>query len=414
MRSWTQRPPCMRSGSTATSALRCCRRSRRCSRNTTAPTPCSPAFWTGRRCTACWPRSRRSASTSSRSASSHGTGNHHDPVTAAHRDGHYRRARPFRYRRSRSNDQCPRARPARTPSPSEGKSMTTTNPPAAQAGSYRVGDLDLNRIGYGAMQLAGPGVFGPPRDRAAAIRVLRTAVELGVNHIDTADAYGPYITNEIIREALFPYGDQVHIVPKVGVVRDERGGWLPANSPESLREQVHDNLRRLGLDVLDVVNLRTLAGIDDRATVPDTLTPQFEALAELQQQGLIRHLGLSTVSLDQLAEAQQIAPVVCVQNFYNIANRADAAVLAATAEQHIAYVPYFPLGGFSPLQSDVLESVAKLLGATPTAVALSWLLQHSPNILLIPGTSSVAHLRENIAGAALSLPPDAVAELDTI
>src|SRR6266542_2675822 len=275
-----------------------------------------------------------------------------------------------------------RARPAGRLSPSEGKSMTTTNPPAAQAGSYRVGDLDFNRIGYGAMQLAGPGVFGPPRDRAAAIQVLRTAVELGVNHIDTADAYGPYITNEIIREALFPYGDHMHIVPKVGVVRDERGGRLPANSPESLRAQVHDNLRRLGLDVLDVVNLRTL--------------------------------GLSTVSLDQLAEAQQIAPVVCVQNFYNIASRADAAVLAATAEQHIAYVPYFPLGGFSPLQSDVLESVAKLLGATPTAVAQSWLLQHSPNILLIPGTSSVAHLRENIAGAALALPPDAVAELDTI
>ncbi len=278
--------------------------------------------------------------------------------------------------------------------------MTTTNPPAAQAGSYRVGDLDLNRIGYGAMQLAGPGVFGPPRDRAAAIEVLRTAVELGVNHIDTADAYGPYITNEIIREALFPYGDHVHIVTKVGIIRDEPGGWLPGNSPQSLREQVHGNLRRLGLDVLDVVNLRTLAGIDDRATVTD--------------KGLIRHLGLSTVSPGQLAEAQQIAPVVCVQNFYNIANRADAAVLAATAGQHIAYVPYFPLGGFSPLQSDVLDSVAKRLGATPTAVAQSWLLQHSPNIMLIPGTSSVAHLRENIAGAALTLPADAVAELDAI
>src|SRR5216683_1693793 len=266
--------------------------------------------------------------------------------------------------------------------------MTTTNPPAAQAGSYRVGDLDLNRIGYGAMQLAGPGVFGPPRDRAAAIEVLRTAVELGVNHIDTADAYGPYITNEIIREALFPYGDHVHIVTKVGVVRDERGGWLPGNSPQSLRAQVHDNLRRLGIDVLDVVNLRTLAGIDDRATVPGELARQFEALAELQQQGLIRHLGLSTVSLDQLAEAQRIAPVVCVQNF--------------------------PLGGFSPLQSDVLESVAKRLGATPIAVAESWLLQRSPNVMLIPGTSSVDHLRENIAGAALALPPDAVAELDAI
>jgi aryl-alcohol dehydrogenase-like predicted oxidoreductase len=206
----------------------------------------------------------------------------------------------------------------------------------------------------------------------------------------------------------------VHIVTKVGVVRDERGGWLPANSPQSLREQVYDNLRRLGLDVLDLVYLRTLAGIDDRATVADALTPQFEALAELQQQGLIRHLGVSTVSLGQLAEAQQIAPVVSVENFYNIANRADPAVLAATAEQHIAFVPYFPLGGFSPLQSDVLESVAKRLGATPTAVAQSWLLQHSPNIMLIPGTSSVAHLRENIAGAALTLPADAVAELDAI
>jgi len=291
--------------------------------------------------------------------------------------------------------------------------MTTTKPPAAQAGSYRVGDLDLNRIGYGAMQLAGPGVFGPPRDRAGAIEVLRTAVELGVNHIDTADAYGPYVTNEIIREALFPY-DHVHIVTKVGMVRDERGGWLPANSPQSLREQVHDNLRRLGLDVLDVVNLRTLAGIDARATARETLTPQFEELAELRQQGLIRHLGVSTVSLDQLAEAQRIAPVVCVQNFYNIANRADEAVLAATAEQGIAYVPYFPLGGFSPLQSDVLESVAKRLSATPTAVAESWLLQHSPNILLIPGTSSVDHVRKNIAGATLALPPDAVAELDAI
>src|SRR3989442_2474409 len=246
--------------------------------------------------------------------------------------------------------------------------MTTTKPPAAQAGSYRVGDLDLNRIGYGAMQLAGPGVFGPPRDRAAAIEVLRTAVELGVNHIDTADAYGPYITNEIIREALFPYGDHVHIATKVGIVRDEKGGWLPANSPQSLREQVHDNLRRLGLDVLDLATLRTTVGIDDRVAVPGTLARQFEALAELRQQGLIRHLGLSTVSLDQLAEAQRIAPVVCVQNFYNIANRADEAVLAATAEQHIAYVPYFPTGGVSPLQSDMLETVAQRLRAPPHAV----------------------------------------------
>jgi pyridoxine 4-dehydrogenase len=292
--------------------------------------------------------------------------------------------------------------------------MTTTNPPAARAGSYRVGDLDLNRIGYGAMQLAGPGVFGPPRDRAAAIQVLRTAVELGVNHIDTADGYGPHLTNEIIREALFPYGDRVHIATKIGVVRDDRGGWLPGNSPESLRAQVHDNLRSLGLDLLDVVNLRTLAGLVDRPPVPGELARQFETLAELQQQGLIRHLGLSTVTLDQLAEAQRIAAVACVQNFYNIANRADEAMLAVTASQAIAYVPYFPLGGFSPLPSDVLESVAKRLGATPHAVAASWLLQRSPNLMLIAGTSSVDHLRENIAGAGLTLPPDAVAELDAI
>ena len=292
--------------------------------------------------------------------------------------------------------------------------MTTTSSPAAQAGSYPVGDLDLNRIGYGAMQLAGPGVLGPPPDRAAAIEVLRTAVELGVNHIDTADAYGPYITNEIIREALFPYGDRLHIATKVGVVRDDQGGWVPGNSPQSLREQVHGNLDRLGLDTLDLVYLRTTVGIVDRPVAPGTLTPQFEALAALQQQGLIRHLGLSTVSLDELAEAQRIAPVVSVENFYNIANRADDAVLAATAAYGIAYVPYFPLGGFSPLQSDVLKSVAEELGATPTAVAQAWLLQHSPNILLIPGTSSPDHLRQNIAGAALALPPDAVAELDTI
>ena len=292
--------------------------------------------------------------------------------------------------------------------------MTTAEPPAAQAGSYRVGDLDVNRIGYGAMQLSGPRVFGPPRDRGAAIEVLRTAVEMGVNHIDTADAYGPHITNEIIREALFPYDEHVHIVTKVGMVRDAQGGVLAADSPESLREQVEDNLRHLGLDVLDVVNLRTVGGSDDRAPVAGSLAPQFEALAELQQQGLIRHLGLSTVTLDQLSEAQLIAPVVCVQNFYNIANRADEAMLAATAEQGIAYVPYFPLGGFSPLQSDVLESVAERLDASPMAVAQSWLLQHSPNVMLIPGTSSADHLRENISGAALVLPPDAVADLDAI
>jgi aryl-alcohol dehydrogenase-like predicted oxidoreductase len=292
--------------------------------------------------------------------------------------------------------------------------VTATTSPAARAGSFRVGDLELNRIGYGAMQLAGPGVFGPPRDRAAAIEVLRTAVELGVNHIDTADFYGPHVTNEIIREALVPYGDRVTVVTKVGAVRDDRGGWVHARSPEALREQVHSNLRTLGTDVLDVVNLRVGGGSDGHSAVPGTLAPQFEALAELRQQGLIRHLGVSTIDAEQLAEAQTIAPVVCVQNSYNIAHRTDAPVLAATAAQGIAYVPYFPLGGFSPLQSDILESVAKRLEATPMAVAQAWLLQRSPNMMLIPGTSSLAHLRENIAGAGLRLPADAIADLDAI
>jgi aryl-alcohol dehydrogenase-like predicted oxidoreductase len=296
--------------------------------------------------------------------------------------------------------------------------MTATNspaaPPAAKAGSFRVGDFELNRIGYGAMQLAGKGVFGPPRDRAAAIEVLRTAVELGVNHIDTADFYGPHVTNEIIKEALSPYGEGLTIVTKVGAVRDDQGGWVHSRSPEALVDQVHGNLRTLGVDVLDVVNLRVGGGADGHSAVPGSLAPQFEALAELQRQGLIRHLGVSTVDVEQLAEAQSIAPVVCVQNFYNIANRSGAPVLSATAEQGIAYVPYFPLGGFSPLQSDTLETVAKRLDATPMAVAQAWLLQRSPNMLLIPGTSSVAHLRENIAGAGLTLPADAIAELDAI
>jgi pyridoxine 4-dehydrogenase len=292
--------------------------------------------------------------------------------------------------------------------------MTADNSPAARAGSFRVGDFELNRIGYGAMQLAGPGVFGPPKDRAAAIAVLRTAVELGVNHIDTADFYGPHVTNEIIREALSPYGDQLTIVTKVGAVRDDKGAWLQIRTPESLVEQVHGNLRTLGVDVLDAVNLRVGGGADGHSAVPGTIAPQFEALAGLQQQGLIKHLGVSTVNAEQLAEAQTIAPVVCVQNFYNIAHRADAAVLAATAAQGIAYVPYFPLGGFSPLQSEKLDSVAKQFEATPVAVAQAWLLQRSPNVLLIAGTSSVAHLRENIAGAGLTLPADAIAELDAV
>jgi pyridoxine 4-dehydrogenase len=286
--------------------------------------------------------------------------------------------------------------------------MATTD---LAGGTYDVGDLELTRVGYGAMQLAGPGVFGPPENRDAAIAVLRTAVDLGITHIDTADFYGPHVTNEIIREALAPYPDDLHIVTKVGARRDEEGGWPHARTPAELQEQVHDNLRRLGLDVLDVVNLR-VGGFD--APEPGSLAEQFEALAELQQQGLIRHLGVSTVNAEQIAEAQSIAPVVCVQNLYNLARRDDDALVDSLAAQGIAYVPYFPLGGFSPLQSDALEAVAKRLDATPMAVALAWLLQRSPNVLLIPGTSSVAHLRENVAGAGLTLPADALAELDAI
>jgi pyridoxine 4-dehydrogenase len=278
-------------------------------------------------------------------------------------------------------------------------------------GAYRVGDLELGRVGYGAMQLAGPGVFGPPRDREAAIAVLRTAVELGINHIDTSDYYGPHVTNEIIREALAPYPDDLHLVTKVGARRDEQGGWPPARTPAELREQVHDNLRRLGLEAMDVVNLR-VGGFD--APEPGSIAEQFGALAELREQGLIRHLGLSTVTAEQLAEAQRIAPVVCVQNLYNLARRQDDPLVDLTAEQGIAFVPYFPLGGFSPLQSQTLDDVAARLGATPMAVALAWLLQRSPNLLLIPGTSSVAHLRENVAAAELELPADALAELDGI
>ncbi|HEV2243821.1 MAG TPA: oxidoreductase [Streptosporangiaceae bacterium] len=278
-------------------------------------------------------------------------------------------------------------------------------------GTYRVADLELTRVGFGAMQLAGPGVFGPPQDRDAAIAVLRAAVGLGIRHIDTADFYGPRVTNELIREALAPYPGDLHIVTKVGARRDSRGGWLHARTPAELRAQVHDNLRHLGLSTLDVVNLR--AGAVE-APEPGSIAEQFGTLAELRQQGLIRHLGLSTVTADQLAEAQSIAPVVCVQNLYNVARRGDDALVDLTARQGVAFVPYFPLGGFSPLQSDTLELVAKRLGTTPMAVSLAWLLHRSPNVLLIPGTSSVAHLRENVAAAALDLPPDATAALDAI
>jgi pyridoxine 4-dehydrogenase len=281
-------------------------------------------------------------------------------------------------------------------------------------GGFELGDRTVSRVGFGAMQLAGPGVFGPPADRAEAIAVLRTAVELGVNHIDTADFYGPYVTNEIIREALAPYPGDLCIVTKVGALRDSSGGWVHARTPADLREQVHDNLKRLGLDTLDVVNLRVGGGDDGHSAVPGSLAEQFAELAALRSEGLIRHLGLSVVNAQQLAEAQQIAPVVCVQNFYNVADRRDQPMVDLTARQSIAYVPFFPLGGFSPLQSGELDAVAARLGATPMAVALAWLLHRSPNLLLIPGTSSVAHLRENVASASLALDAETVAELDAI
>lgn len=275
-------------------------------------------------------------------------------------------------------------------------------------GTATLGDLPVARLGYGAMQLAGPHVFGPPADRDAAVAVLREAVALGVNHVDTSDFYGPHVTNEIIREALHPYAEGLVIVTKVGGRRDDQGAWLPAQSPAELRQGVLDNLERLGLEAMDVVNLRIMDA--DGASIAE----RMETMAALQQEGLVRHIGLSTVSADQVTEAQAIAPVVCVQNHYNLAHREDDELIDRLAEQGVAYVPYFPLGGFSPLQSDRLSTIAAGLGATPMAVAIAWLLQRSPNILLIPGTSSVAHLRENVAAASLTLPADAVAALDGI
>ncbi len=271
--------------------------------------------------------------------------------------------------------------------------------------------LTVTRMGYGAMQLAGPGVFGPPRDRDAAIAVLREAVDMGITHIDTSDYYGPHVTNQIIKEALHPYPDSLHIVTKVGASRDAEGGWPHARSPEQLRRAVRDNLDNLGLDVLEVVNLRVGGfGSPD----PDSIAAPFTALAQMRHEGLIRQLGISTVSAEQIEEAQSIAPIVCVQNFYNLVHRVDDALIDSLSAQGIAYVPYFPLGGFSPLQSGTLASVATRLNTIPIAVALAWLLQRSPNILLIPGTSSVAHLRENVAGAALTLSEYDVVELDSI
>lgn len=272
-------------------------------------------------------------------------------------------------------------------------------------------DLTVTRMGYGAMQLAGPHVFGPPADRDAAMAVLREVIDLGITHIDTSDFYGPYITNQIIKETLHPYPDGLHIVTKVGALRDAEGGWPQALAPDQLRQAVLDNLAHLGLDALDVVNLR-VGGFD--SPTPGSIADPFTVLAELQQEQLIQHLGVSNVTTEQIAEAQSIAPIVCVQNFYNIAHRQDDALIDSLAAQGIAYVPYFPLGGFTPLQSDTLSSVAARHGAAPMAVALAWLLQRSPNILLIPGTSSVAHLRENVTGAGLILSPEDLAELDSI
>jgi pyridoxine 4-dehydrogenase len=279
-------------------------------------------------------------------------------------------------------------------------------------GTYTLAEgLTVTRMGYGAMQLAGPGVFGPPADRDEAIAVLREVVERGITHIDTSDYYGPFVTNEIIKKALYPYPDSLHIVTKVGALRDAEGGWPEARSPDQLRQAVHDNLGRLGLEALDVVNLR-MGGFG--SPIEESIAEPFSALAQLQQEGLIKHLGLSTVSATQLAEAQSIAPVVCVQNFYNLAHRVDDELVDFLATQGIAYVPYFPLGGFSPLQSEELSSVAKDLGASAMSVALAWLLQRSPNILLIPGTSSLAHLRENVTGAALDLSSEDLHELNSI
>lgn len=273
------------------------------------------------------------------------------------------------------------------------------------------GDLTVTRMGYGAMQLAGPGVFGPPADRDAAVAVLREAVELGITHIDTSGYYGPRVTNQIIREALYPYPEDLRIVTKVGAARDANGGWPEAQAPEQLRAQVEENLRDLGLDAMDVVNLRNPG---QRGPQPGSIAGPFTALAELRQEGLIRHLGLSNVTARQVAEAQSIAPVACVQNHYNLASRGDDDLIGSLAAQGIAYVPFFPLGGFNPLQSGTLDAVAERLGAARMTVALAWLLHRSPNILLIPGTSSVAHLRENVAAADLALPADALAELDAI
>ena len=281
-----------------------------------------------------------------------------------------------------------------------------------RAGTFALGDRTVKRLGYGSMQLAGPGVFGPPRDTDAALTVLREAVASGVNHIDTSDFYGPHITNQLIRRALHPYRDDLVIVTKIGARRGAGGSWLQASSAEELTQAVHDNLRNLGLDVLDVVNLRSMLGVHGPAE--GSLEAPLSVLAEVQRKGLVRHIGLSNVTPAQIEEGRRIVKIVCVQNHYNLAHRADDALIDDLAINGIAYVPFFPLGGFSPLQSSILSDVAQRLGATAMQVALAWLLRRAPNILLIPGTPSVAHLRENLAVAELDLPTDAVVALDGI
>ena len=289
--------------------------------------------------------------------------------------------------------------------------MMNSTIPALPGGTWTLGDTTVSRFGYGAMQLSGPGAFGPPKNRAEAVAVVRSAVDSGITHIDTAEAYGPRVVNELIREALYPYAKDLFIATKVGGRRDADGGWPPARRPDELRAQIDDNLETLGTDVLDLVHLRLG---DANGPVPEEIGAAFETLVDLQQQGIIRHLGVSNATAEQVEEAQSIAPIVSVQNMYNLANRWDDNLVDRLAAEGIAYIPFFPLGGFTPLQSDALSAVAERRSASPMSVALAWLLQRSPNILLIPGTSSVLHLRENIAGAALTLSDADLRELDLI
>ena len=285
-------------------------------------------------------------------------------------------------------------------------------PSIDKSGAFTLGHRAVRRLGYGAMQLAGPGVFGPPKDRGAALAVLREAVASGVNHIDTSDFYGPHVTNQIIHEALHPYPDDLVIVTKIGARRGADGSWNPAFSREELTQAVHDNLRNLGLDALEVVNLRIM--LDVHGPAEGSIEAPLSILADLQRQGLVRHIGLSNVTPNQIAEGRRICEIVCVQNQYNLAQRGDDALIDALARENIAYAPFFPLGGFTPLQSSSLSEAAARLGATPMQVALAWLLQRAPNILLIPGTSSLAHLRENLAAAEIDLPADVLNSLDSV